>query len=151
MKKHVTAFTPLTGPLQKIIPMDPSKGVYMISYTDNAHATALKAKGALENTRANCEMYSKWIEIALGIPLEERGLTILAIKDYYWPEGTHYYEPLSASGKFKNRVEFIRQAQHPAKGMVIVGEMVSRHQGWVEGALESVDMVLSKEWINTVF
>ena len=150
MKKYVTTFTSLYGPLQKMIPIDPSKGVYMIAYTDNRHAMALKAKGALENTRANCEMYSKWIETALGIPLKERGLTILAIKDYYWPEGTHYYEPLSTSSKFKNRVEFIHQAQHPAKGMVIVGEMVSRHQGWVEGALESVDMVLNKEWLNTV-
>jgi monoamine oxidase len=35
--------------------------------------------------------------------------------------------------------------------MVVVGEMVSRHQGWVEGALESVDIALSKEWMNTVF
>ena len=152
MKKYVTAFTSLHGPLQKMIPTDPSKGVYMISYTDNRHATALKARGALENTRANCEMYSKWIETALGIPLEERGLTILAIKDYYWSEGTHYYEPLSTNknSNFKTRVEFIHEAQHPEKGMVVVGEMVSRHQGWVEGALESVDMVLSNEWMNTV-
>ena len=156
MKKYVTAFTPLAGPLQKIIPMDPNKGVYMVAYTDNRHATALKAKGALENTRENCEMYSKWIETALGIPspsspsLDDRGaLNIIAIKDYYWPVGTHYYEPLG--GDFKNRIEFIRQAQNPEKGMIVVGEMISRHQGWVEGALESVDAVIRKEWVNTVF
>ena len=155
MKTRVTAFTPLTGPLQKIIPMDPSKGVYMIAYTDNHHATVLKAKGALENTRKNCELYSKWVTDALGIPLTDSGspITIIAIKDYYWPVGTHYYEPLSTAGsaEFKTRTEFIRQAQHPEKGMVIVGEMVSRHQGWVEGALESVDAVVKKEWVNTVF
>jgi monoamine oxidase len=62
--------------------------------------------------------------------------------------GTHYYEPLG--GDFKNRSEFIRQAQNPEKGMIVVGEMVSRHQGWVEGALESVDAVIRKEWVNTV-
>ena len=160
MKKYVTAFTPLTGPLQKIIPMDPSKGVYMIAYTDNAHATRLKAGGALENTRENREMYSKWLADALGIPQrndDNATLTIIAIRDYYWPVGTHYYEPLSSvgggggvGGEFKSRVDFINKAQHPEKGMVLVGEMTSRHQGWVEGALESVDKVITRDWVNTV-
>jgi len=34
------------------------------------------------------------------------------------------------------------------KGMVVVGEMVSRHQGWVEGALESVDAVITSDWVG---
>ena len=146
MKTRVTAFTPLTGPLQKIIPMDPSKGVYMIAYTDNKHATALKAKDSLENTRENREMYSKWVTDALGIP-KDTLLNIIAITDYYWTVGTHYYAPLS--DEFKTRGEFIRQAQRPMKGMVVVGEMVSRNQGWVEGALESVDAVVTRDWVNT--
>ena len=148
MKTRVTAFTPLTGPLQKIIPMDPSKGVYMIAYTDNKHATVLQSKGALENTRKNCEMYAKWVTDALGIP-KDTLLNIIAITDYYWSVGTHYYAPLS--DEFKTRGEFIRQAQRPMKGMVVVGEMVSRNQGWVEGALESVDAVITRDWVNTAF
>ena len=122
----------------------------MIAYTDNAHATALKAKGALENTRKNCEMYSKWLEDALGIP---PSLNITAIRDYYWPVGTHYYEPLTGDdddGEFKTRVDFIHKAQNPMKGVIVVGEMVSRHQGWVEGALESVDSVITSAWVNTI-
>ena len=143
MKRYVQAFTVVAGPLQKLIPMDPNKGVYMIAYTDNQHATRLKAKGALENTPAVREMYSKWIQTALGIPDKEPLLNIMAIRDYYWNDGTHYYAPLSA--EFKTRGEFIRKAQHPMKGMIVVGEMVSRHQGWVEGALESVDAVITKD------
>lgn len=143
MKQYVQAFTVVAGPLQKLIPMDPSKGVYMIAYTDNQHATRLKAKGALENTPAVREMYSKWIQTALGIPDKEPPLNIMAIRDYYWNDGTHYYAPLSA--EFKTRGEFIRKAQHPMKGMIVVGEMVSRHQGWVEGALESVDAVITRD------
>jgi hypothetical protein len=149
MKKYVTSFTVLEkGHLQKMIPMDPDKGVYMVAYSDNQHARALKAKGALENTCKNCEMYSKWAADALGIPVSTP-LHIIAIKDYYWQTGTHYYEPLAK--EFKSRADFIRQAQHPEKGMVVVGEMVSRDQGWVEGALESVDAVITRDWVSTLY
>jgi hypothetical protein len=149
MKKYVSTFTVLEkGHLQKMIPMDPSKGVYMIAYSDNQHAAALKAKGALENTRKNCELYSKWAMDALGIPASTP-LHIIAIKDYYWSIGTHYYAPLGA--EFKTRTEFIRRAQTPMKGMVVVGEMVSRDQGWVEGALESVDAVITRDWVSTLY
>lgn len=152
MNKHLTAFTVVDGPLQKLIPMDPDKGVYMIAYTDNQHAKLLKAKGALENTPETREMYSKWISHALGIPkhnnnINKSPLHITAIRDYYWNDGTHYYTPLDTS-KYKNRPEFIRKAQRPMPGMVVVGEMVSRHQGWVEGALESVDAVITREWMS---
>jgi hypothetical protein len=146
MKKYVTSFTVLeTGHLQKMIPMDPDKGVYMVAYSDNQHAKALKVKGALDNTRKNCDLYAKLAEEALGIS-PSTPLHIIAIKDYYWNIGTHYYEPLSK--EYKSRTEFIRQAQNPEKGFVVVGEMVSRDQGWVEGALESVDAVITRDWVN---
>ena len=149
MKKYVSTFTVLErGHLQKMIPMDPSKGVYMIAYSDNQHAATLKAKGALENTRKNCELYSKWAMDALGIPASTP-LHIIAIKDYYWSIGTHYYAPLGV--EFKTRTEFIRRAQTPMKGMVVVGEMVSRDQGWVEGALESVDAVITRDWVSMLY
>jgi protoporphyrinogen oxidase len=141
MKKYVQTFTVVKGPLQKLIPMDPDKGVYMIAYTDNEHAKRLKAKGALENTPEAREMYSKWIKNALGIPDKELPLNITAIRDYYWNDGTHYYSPIHRTD-YKTRPEFIRKAQHPMPGMVVVGEVVSRHQGWVEGALESVDVIM---------
>ena len=75
-------------------------------------------------------------------------MKILALKDFYWPIGTHYYEPLK--GNFKNRSDFINKAQHPEKCILIVGEVVSTYQGWIEGALESVKIVLSNNWINTI-
>ena len=88
---------------------------------------------------------SELIEKSLGIT--EGKLKIIEIKDFYWPIGTHYYEPLKNT--FKDRDEFLYQVQHPEKGMIVVGEAVSRYQGWVEGALESVKTVLTKKWINT--
>ena len=40
------------------------------------------------------------------------------------------------------------KAQHPEKGVLVVGEAISINQGWTEGALDSVKAVLTKKWIN---
>jgi hypothetical protein len=34
--------------------------------------------------------------------------------------------------------------------MLVVGEVVSNHQGWSEGALESVEKVLTKKWTVSI-
>lgn len=143
MQQYVPNYTIVPGPLQKIIPIDANKGVYMIAYSDNANAIALKDH--LKNTTENCELYCELIEKSLGIP--GGSLELTAIKDFYWPIGTHYYEPLRKS-QFKTRDAFLKVAQHPEKGLLIVGEVVSRYQGWTEGALMSVKAVLTKQWIT---
>jgi len=89
-------------------------------------------------------LYCDLIEQSLGIP--KGSLVLHAIKDFYWPIGTHYYDPLK--GDFTNRNDFVNKAQHPEKGMLVVGECVSRYQGWTEGALRSVENVLTKKWIE---
>jgi hypothetical protein len=122
LKPLVKTFTVVSNRLQKLIPMNPDKGVYMIAYTDNAHATALQRR--LENTRSNCDAYAEWVEEAVGIT---------------------YYEPLGHN--HASRDEFIKHVQNPHEGVAVVGEAVSRNQGWVEGALESVDAVITKGWL----
>jgi len=143
VKNHVKTFTVVSTRIQKLIPMNPDKGVYMIAYTDNSHATSLK--GYLENTPTNCNAFSKWVENALGIT--GANLHIMAIKSYYWSEGTHYYDPLILH-ECSSRNEFIHMVQNPCSSVAVVGEAVSRNQGWVEGALESVNAVITKEWLN---
>jgi len=142
MKQLVTGQTIVPGPLKKIIPMDTEKGVYMIAYTDNEDAISLKKY--LENTPENRNIFCELLELSLGIP--KGALQLNAIADYYWPIGTHYYEPLR--GPYKNRNEFIKTAQHPMPGMLVVGEMISKNQGWTQGALESVDAVVTKKWVS---
>ena len=143
MNEYVKGYTFLPGPLQKIIPMNPDTGVYMIAYNDNKNTLALKNN--LENTKENRDMYCRLIEKSLGIPTDS--LNLIAIKDFYWSVGTHYYKPLDES-IYKDRSKFIDIAQHPEKGILVVGEVVSKNQGWAEGALDSVRAVLTKKWIN---
>jgi hypothetical protein len=143
MKEYVGCMTMVPGPLQKLLPINSDKGIYMIVYNDNNNTLALKEY--LKNTEENRNFYCKLIEKSLGIP---NGLLhLVAIKDFYWPIGTHYYKPLNID-LYKNRDEFIDKAQHPEKGILVVGEVVSHDQGWTEGALKSVKKVLSKKWIK---
>ena len=131
------------GPLQKIIPMNTEKGIYMISYSDNK--SALSSKRYLKNTASNREHFCRLLEKALS--LDKGSLELQSILSCYWDIGTHYYEPLSST--FHNRKEFIKTAQQPYPNMLVVGEMISMNQGWTEGALDSVDKVLNKRWILT--
>ena len=145
MKEYVKGYTIVPGPLQKIIPMDADNGVYMIAYNDNKNTLALK--NHLKNTIENKELYEMLLEKSLGIPNDS--LHITELKDFYWPIGTHYYKPLNKE-LYSSRDEFIDKAQHPEKGILVVGEAISRNQGWTEGALESVKAVLTKKWIKTI-
>jgi len=120
--KAVPMFTVLSGPLQKIIPIAPSLGVYMIAYADNESALYLK-----DRTKEEIEL-----QVQSGLHMESRP-TIIRMKSFFWPEGTHYYKPVS------NKKQYQPVDQNPAPGVFVVGEAVSReNQGWVEGALESV-------------
>jgi hypothetical protein len=143
MKKYVPITTIVPGPLYKIIPMDADKGVYMIAYSDNNGALALKDH--LTNIPENRTYFSRLLETALGIP--ENALRITSMLEFYWPIGTHYYSPLK--GNFKNRSEFINEAQHPEPGMLVVGEVVSSNQGWTEGAIDSVQKVVTNMWVKS--
>jgi len=141
LKKYIPNYTIVPGPLQKIIPIDSYKGVYMIAYSDNNNAIVLK--DYLKNIPENRQLFSELIEKSLGIP--DNSLHIIALKDFYWPIGTHYYEPLK---NFDSRDVFVYHVQHPEDGMLVVGEAVSRYQGWTEGALESVKNALTNKWIK---
>ena len=116
----------------------------MIAYSDNKSAIFLKKY--LENTPKNREVFCHLIEKALGLP--NKSLELIAIKDYYWTTGTHYYTPLP--NEYENREAFIHAAQNPERGILVVGEVVSKNQGWINGALSSVSAVLNKRWVETV-
>lgn len=125
--KNVTNFTFVEPPLQKIIPWT-EKGVYMISYSDNKSADYVKD---LNDTQLEDLVYTT----------TRYRIKILDRLVFYFPVGTHYYSPLDTN-IYKDRLEFLHQAQNPDKNIYVVGEGFSLNQGWCEGALESVRRVL---------
>jgi hypothetical protein len=114
----------------------------MIAYSDNEDATFLNKYS--KNNAKNRDFYCGLIQEALGLHIK---LELTVIKVFYWEIGTHYYEPLKK--EYKNRLEFIDQAQHPYKNLLVVGEMIAIHQGWSLGALDLVDSVVSSKWLNS--
>jgi hypothetical protein len=141
MEEKCGTTTVVPGPIHKIIPMNTEKGIYMIAYTDNHGAKFLDQYKS--NTVKNRNKLCRLLEEALDIP--KNSLELEDIVDFYWTIGTHYYTPLR--GDFKNRKDFCNHAQRPAENICVVGEMVSMKQGWVEGALESVENVIRENWI----
>ena len=143
MDEYVKGLTITNFPLQKIMPINKEKGIYMIAYCDNKNATTLSKH--LENNEDNRDLYCRLVEKSLGIANDT--LNITAIKDYYWKTGTHYFKPLDKK-IYINREKFIEKAQNPEKGILVVGEVVSQNHGWTEGALDSVKKVLTSQWIK---
>ena len=78
-------------------------------------------------------------------------ITVREHKLIYWDSGTHYFTPLEG---FETREAHIAALQGIAgpkapkapkapNVIYVVGEAVSAHQGWCEGALESVEAMLA--------
>jgi hypothetical protein len=130
--------TVVPGPLQDIIPIAPSNGIYMIGYADNKAAVRLHT---LYNTTDRLDTFARLTEKALGI--KSNTLKIEHLQMFYHPIGTHYCLPLKSP--YKTRRAYLNDAQRPEPGIFVVGEVVALNQGWVEGALKTVDNVLNSK------
>ena len=121
------------SPLQKIIPINIKKGIYMISYADNKRADKLAPY--IKNKKKNILYFEKLFNKTIFQNVGNKKLPkIKEIWGKYWKIGTHYFAP---------RIHFAKKIQQPYKNVFIVGEMISEHQGWTEGALDSVEKIKS--------
>ena len=116
----VKGYTVVANALQKVLPVAPEAGVYMVGYSDNASAMAL-----LNARKADVE---RMLLEALG-----KAVHIQKMRKVFWPQGTHY-----------RRADFRRDPAcllRPFRRspVYVIGEAVARNNGWVEGALETAD------------
>lgn len=124
--KNIKGYTILKDNyLQKVIIMN--EKILMASYSDSFYADYWKQ---YENDKKKLtEKVEKYLRKVVP--------TISDIDDiyiHYWLEGVHYYKPMS--GKFD---EIHKKIIRPENNIYVCGEIVSRRQGWVDGALSSVD------------
>ena len=120
----VNKYNVVDSELRKVIPI--KDDVYKIAFSDNKDALSIKSKSDSYFKKLLSDHFNKDIKIT-------------NVKKFFWEEGTHYYKPLST--EYKSRKEFIKEAQHPKNNIWVVGEVVAERQGWVEGALSSVEKI----------
>ena len=120
----IDKYTVVDSEIRKVIPI--KDDVYTIAFSDNKDAVSIKSK----NNNYFEELLSNHFN---------KDIKITNVKKFFWEEGTHYYKPLPI--EYKSRKEFIKEAQHPKDNIWVVGEVVAEKQGWVEGALSSVEKI----------
>jgi protoporphyrinogen oxidase len=118
------------NPFQKIIEINKSECIYMISYSDNKVANRWK----------NCTNIKKTVVKAIK-RIFNIELKVLRHKLIYWKNGTQYFKPLPK--EYKDRDDFLEIAQNPIENLFLVGEGLSKNQGWCEGSLESVQKIIN--------
>lgn len=116
--------------LQKIIKIN--KNVLMASYCDN-----LNAKYWIGINKLPRNKIIKIVQEKLEEVLPNNINKIDDIIVVTWDEGVHYYKPHSLEAD-----KFFDKLAHPMKGVCVVGEVVSKKVGWVEGSIESVNRTI---------
>ena len=122
--------------LRHIIPISEESGLIMISYTDGPDVDKfLKKKHTLMHDKHiehmvmdECRKLFKDIEIPKP----------LYFKSHYWSHGAHFWKVGYDSDKI------INEMIHPVRNIYTCGEGFSKKQAWVEGALESAELVIRK-------
>jgi len=122
-------------PVKYIIPINEKTGIIMISYTDSIYAKywlKLRMKGdAIFMKELNRQLSLIFPLIEIPPPLW--------ISHYYWNAGAAYWKVGSHPEKVMNE---IIQPLGTAVPLFICGENYSTHQAWMEGALETSNLVI---------
>jgi len=170
LQRSVPRYRVLPGsPLQKILPVNPARGVYMVAYADGERAQRLARRIGVSPLASSpltppsrCAALRDEVRRALKLPGLRfqgerseggdaggeggdagRGRRKPACLVRFLPEGTHYYPPLPRARFVSRSAALAALAAAMPPGWFWVGEAVAlRDQGWVEGALESVEREL---------
>ena len=129
MKENVGGFNIVDSVLYKVIPYNDN--IIMTSYADNTDAIKLKKLLDMPKNK-QIETVQKLLD---KVDIISNDSMIDDILIYYWDEGTHYYKPFGNNGMNKT----LKMLRNPIKGIKVIGEMVSKRQGYVEGAIENVN------------
>jgi len=120
------------SPLRYVIPVNPTKGIVMISYTegrDTRHWHGLK--GPALQTAIQKEVRRLWAPQTDDIPEPDW------VRPYEWTDGCTYWRP----GSY-DPATVAATLQHPYPTVWIAGESLSvGRQAWIEGALEVANVV----------
>jgi monoamine oxidase len=120
--------------LRQIIPINYQDGLIMVSYTDGEDIRSFKDKKdkLLKETKIKDKVHNELNRLFGGkVPQPTY------FKVHYWTVGAHHWKPHCDSNKISKKMI------NPLKNVYICGEAFSQKQAWVEGALETSELVVS--------
>ena len=120
--------------LRHIIPIDPEKGLIMISYSDDKYAEMWHKYNEEGKLQEQIQKEIKKLYPKKNIPEP------FYLEEHYWKAGLHVWK------KGIDSVKTIKKIQKPFdnKEVYIAGETYSSNQGWMDGALLSAIQVLEQ-------
>lgn len=122
-------------PIRQFIPVDKKHGVAMVSYSDTKYADHWK-KIADRGTKQLQKEVLKQLQVVFpDIPVPPTKW----VESYYWPQGVHMWKEGVDSERSYSDIQHLLGKDTK---FFVVGEAFCKHQGWIEGALESVDDVI---------
>jgi monoamine oxidase len=121
------------GVVDKIVKIN--KNVLMASYADGPNALFWKNVKGLPMIARRRIVRDELADIGYDFGLPDD------VFSAEWTDGVHYVKPYK--GTFDKLLDKLSK---PAKGVTIIGEMLSKRPGYVEGALSSVDRSLKTWW-----
>jgi len=131
----------MNNKIRMMIPINPEKGIIMISYTDNKYANywnrLYKAKGVEGVDREHKKILDKEFNINIPEPVDT--------KVFYYDKGVAYY-----SSGFDSTI-MLKKIMKPYNNMNLYacGENFSRYNNqWMEGALDTSEFIMNNIKIN---
>jgi len=121
----------VNGVIDKIIKIN--KNVLMASYADSDKTLFWKNVKPLPDAE-RCKIVQEKLADD-GYDFGKPDEIFMAV----WSDGVHYIKPY---GKYKQIDKLLDKLSKPCKGITIIGEMLSKKVGYVEGALQSVERAL---------
>ena len=129
------------SPIRYIIPINPKKGIIMISYTDGADARKLMAEKDLQG----------WIMKEIRHLFPDSDIPDpLFFKKHPWTSGCTYWLPGSYN-VYNESMNSLYPLPKKLPGVYMCGESFAVKQCWMESALDQADLLLgSKEFIKAI-
>jgi hypothetical protein len=121
------------GTIDKIIKIN--KNIVMASYADGNNAVFWSNVKKMPEEEQKLIVQEKLKDV--GFDFGKPDDVFIA----YWTDGVHYIKPYK---KFQTIDSLLNKLSHPQKNVFIIGEMLSKRLGYVEGALLSVERMLKK-------
>lgn len=124
--------TVTNSPLRYIIPINPQKGIIMISYTEGKDASYWMNHTQIEKNVMK-EIRSLYSDHTIPDPT--------FFKMHSWDNGTTYWLPGDYSVE-KESINALHPLPQKFPGLFMCGESFAVNQAWMESALEHADMLL---------